>query len=250
MYSLGFTILLFARGLMHFTLIYFKKMALWLLPPTCILCKHPADRVQDLCSSCLNELPILPQGCKSCAKTLWAGATLCGDCQKSPPAFDLLFALYAYQPPITKWIMELKFQEKLIYARVLGELLAETIKNRWYNNTPLPQCIIPIPLHTKRLQERGYNQALEIAKTLAKSLNIPINNAASRIKFTQPQARLRRNERAKNVKNAFKINKQIANLHIAVVDDVITTGQTLQAFCLALKKAGAKRIDVWCCAKA
>jgi len=227
-----------------------KKLLAYLLPRTCILCKHASDRAQDLCSQCLTSLPILAPGCVYCATPLSVeGEAICGTCLQQPPPYERLFALFAYQAPITQWIMELKFHERLIHAQILGELMATALQT-WYLDKPLPECIIPIPLHNKRLHERGFNQALELARPIAKTLGLALNfTSCQRVKSTQAQARLIRKQRTQNMKNAFKIQGLEKIRSVAVVDDVTTTGQTLQAFCQALKQAGVAQIDVWCCAK-
>lgn len=146
--------------------------------------------------------------------------------------------------------MQLKFNHALLNARILGELLAEKI-HLWYQQQPLPEFIIPMPLHTKRLKERGFNQALEIARPISSSLGIPIDKTScQRIKHTFAQATLHADQRQANIKKAFKVTSDLANKHIAVLDDVITTGNTITEFCRTLKKAGAGKIDVWCCARA
>jgi len=233
---------------------YFKKLYQWILPPTCILCGYPAGRSQDLCQHCLAELPILPQSCPRCANTLVMATSAsdfaCGQCLKQPPSFDATYALYTYQSPITKLIMELKFNQQLVNARILGECIANKIKNTWYDNKPLPDMIIPVPLHAKRLQKRGFNQALEIARPISNLLKLPINSTLClRIKHTSAQAMLPAEKRSQNMKNAFFIKQSLAGYHIAVIDDVITTGHTITELSDTLKKAGARKIDIWCVAK-
>ncbi len=232
---------------------YFKKIANWFFPYTCILCNYPSNRQQDLCEACLQELPILPQSCPRCANTFVTplpNDLICGSCLSLSPPFDATFALYDYVAPITKLIMELKFQERLINARILGELMCEAAVTLWYKTSPLPNLIIPMPLHPTRQRERGFNQTIEIATPIAKKLNIPLEKkSCRRIKHTSAQARLQREERQHNLRNAFQINSNFRGYHVAVLDDVITTGQTITHFCKALRLAGADKIDVWCCAK-
>lgn len=233
---------------------YLKKISRHLLPYTCILCHAPARSNQDLCHACHIELPILPQSCPRCAKIFTAPLNpnlVCGACLQHPPAFDATYALFSYQPPITKLIMELKFHQSLINARLLGELMANTIKNQWYPNKSLPDVIMPVPLHHKRLRERGFNQTLEIARPIRDALHIPIDTTScQRLKYTEPQARLSMEKRQTNIKNSFSVTANLAGQHIAVLDDVITTGQTIQALSNTLKIAGAARIDIWACARA
>lgn len=231
---------------------FLKKFATWLMPHSCVFCRNITDRSQDLCLSCLEHLPIIKQSCLSCANILPATHQngMCGQCLKQKPPFDTTHALFHYQPPIPKLILDLKFHQALTHAKLLGELLAEKILFEWYQNKALPSAIIPIPLHTDRLKERGFNQAIEIARPVAKALKRPLLlHDAVRIKSTVPQTTLSAKERKLNIKNAFLIKKSFENQHIAVIDDVITTGNTIYEFCYLLKKQGAAKISVWCCAR-
>lgn len=137
------------------------------------------------------------------------------------------------------------------HAKLLGELLTLKIKNEWYLNKPLPDLIIPIPLHSMRLKERGFNQTLEIARPISRSLAIPIDiKGSQRIKQTDAQSGLAADARSQNLTNAFRICRDYTGISIAVLDDVITTQQTMSSFCKELKQAGARQIDAWCCARA
>jgi ComF family protein len=230
-----------------------KKILAWLIPPVCLLCHQATRWGQDMCQGCRDELPILPQTCPRCAKTLTTPAGLkliCGACLKNPPPYDAAYALYSYEKPITKLIMELKFHERLVNARILGELMADAIQHHWYPNKALPDLIIPMPLHTRRLQERGFNQALEIARPIAKYLNIPLDiTSCIRHKYTAAQARQSADTRSQNMKNAFTVLGDFSGRHIALLDDVTTTGYSMYELAKTLKKAGAPRIDVWFCAR-
>jgi ComF family protein len=226
----------------------FKKYIAWFFPSSCILCHFATNTSHDFCETCLQDLPILPQSCPRCAKTLTP--LLCGDCLKKEPYFDATYVLYSYQKAIAKLIMELKFHERLNHARLLGKQMAHAIQHQWYRHQPLPEMIIPVPLHARRLKERGFNQALEIARPIAKQLHIPLNiTQCTRSLSTMAQAKLPAEKRALNIKNAFHIHGDLTGYHVAILDDVITTGHTINEFSKALKKAGARRIDVWCCAR-
>lgn len=226
-----------------------KLIQRWVLPFTCILCRRPSDREQDLCRLCLNDLPIVAQKCPRCAQPVGGGRT-CGACLQNPPPFTASVALFDYAPPVTALILNLKFHHNLACARILGELLAETI-TREYHSMQLPDVIVPVPLHITRLKERGFNQALEIARPVAKKLRLTLSaNTARRIKNTQAQMKLPADKRHSNVKNAFIIDGNVYGKHIAILDDVMTTGSTMCELSLALLKKGATRIDAWCCARA
>ena len=227
---------------------YLKKISAWLLPYHCILCNRPSEREKDLCTPCYQDLPHLPQACRRCARPLFFEASLCGRCMVEQPAFDSTLATFLYKAPITQLIMQLKFASALVNARLLGELLAEAIQERppaiW------PEVIIPMPLHPARLKERGFNQAVEIGRSIATRLQLPLDiSHCRRIKHTAAQATLSAEERIKNMKNAFHITN-MPYRQVAVIDDVMTTGQTLMAFSTALKKTGVETIQVWCSARA
>jgi len=175
----------------------------------------------------------------------------CGTCLRSPPPFHRVHALYHYESPLVPLLLQLKFHQKLNHAPLFGALLVEQVKNQWYCNKPLPTLLIPVPLHVDRLKERGFNQALEIARPIAAHLQLPLSvNRVQRIKPTVAQTTLAPQERMTNMRNAFKVTKTLKHRHIAIIDDVMTTGNTIISLCKTLKKAGATTIDVWCVARA
>lgn len=224
----------------------------WLLPFTCILCGQNANHAQrDLCDTCLAELPWIHKGCHQCGGALASvtNADYCGRCLPEISTYLQTIALFSYQDPITHMISKLKFQHELLYARLLGELLAKKLKQH-YHNTALPEIILPMPLHHQRLRERGFNQALEIARPVAKQLNLPINaQLGQRLKPTRPQAMIPATERAANVKQAFAVNSHLSFKHIAIIDDVVTTGHTVGELSQCLLKKGVEKISIWCIAK-
>lgn len=222
----------------------------WILPFTCILCSKASDRKQDLCSACLQDLPIIAQSCTRCANKILFNS-LCGQCLQDPPPFSATHALFDYEQPIVAMILNLKFRGQLTYARIFGELLAEKIMTAWYRSKSLPDLIMPVPLHERRLQERGFNQALELARPIAKALNLKLDwQSTRRLKYTTPQMSLAAKQRQENLKNAFVVERRLTGKNIAIIDDVVTTGATVTEFSRALQAQGAARIDVWCCAKA
>jgi ComF family protein len=232
---------------------YLKKMTAWLLPYTCLLCRSTTDTERDLCIDCQHSLPLLKNGCLACARPLpsTSHATHCQLCVQHPPPFDVTHALFLYEQPITQLILELKFKQSLANARILGELLAQQIRQHWYAQKTLPDVIIPIPLHAARIKQRGFNQAHEIARPIATAIQRPIKyHGVHRVKSTRAQATLNVIDREKNIQDAFAINLDLSQQHIAVIDDVITTGETIKEFCKMLRQAGAQKIDVWCCARA
>lgn len=222
-----------------------------ILPPTCILCGNLTRRSRNICLPCELDLPMLSHHCLQCAQFLRVTTEniRCGFCLKTPPAFDYTHALFPYVPPITQLIVKLKFQAKLNHARALSELLIERIPV-WYREKTLPDVIVPVPLHVKRMRERGFNQALELARPAAKAFGIPLDiNGVVRSKYTSAQSGLLAEERKKNIAHAFTAQGDYRGLTVAMVDDVITTGHTIRSIATVIKKQGAARIDVWCIAR-
>ncbi len=226
----------------------FSHVLNWFLHPTCILCGAPSRRSIDLCQPCERDLPYIEKGCEQCAQPFMGGESkICGTCLKDPPAYNRLLALCYYQWPVTYLIAGLKFQNKLSYARLLSSLLIERLKETYQ---PLPDVMIPVPLHLKRLRERGYNQALELAKPLAKVLKIPLEtHSCKRIRATEAQTQIPAKERANNMKQAFQIDAAFQAKHVVLIDDVVTTGSTVAELSRMLRHAGVKQIDVVCCAR-
>ncbi len=226
-----------------------KRISHCLFPYHCILCHGKSDRNLDLCIECEQSLPWLKNVCNYCSAPLVIPQTVCGRCLNKTFPFDKLSIFFSYTEIIKKMIIGLKFQQRLIYAHILGTLLAEKISSE-YQNENLPDIIIPVPLHKKRLSERGFNQAIELARPISKKLNIRIGyKCCKRVINTAAQSTLPANQRSTNVKNAFSAKKNLEKQHIALLDDVMTTGHTLIEISRALHDVGVKRIDVWCCAR-
>lgn len=225
-----------------------KTLFRHLLPPSCFLCL--ASCKQTICDGCQSDLPINRNACYRCASTLsGSDINLCGQCITHPPAFDKTIAAYKYEQPIQYMVMQFKFQRQLRYATVLAALLAKKIKQS-YGNNELPSAIVPMPLHIKRQRQRGFNQSLEIAKILAKELHLnTYSQNCIRTINTPPQTELSGKQRRQNVKNAFAVKKEIPDKHVAIIDDVITTGSTANELAAQLKRSGIKRVDIWCCCK-
>lgn len=230
-----------------------KRIYDWLLPASCILCGYSTPSFCNICDKCQQDLPILPHCCPQCAQFLHPVASpslKCGTCLTHPPAFEQTHALFPYIPPVIQLIIQLKFQYKLSHAQAFGGLLTQKIQRTWYAGKSYPDLIIPVPLHYRRLRERGFNQAVEIARPISRLLKIPVDiHGVKRIKPTLAQSGLSAADRQRNVENAFQVNRDYASLSVAVLDDVITTGHTIMEVSRLLKQNGAKRIDVWCCAR-
>ena len=222
----------------------------YLLPPTCILCGNPGYRSRDICHSCYTHLPRNNLCCYRCAEILEtpiAAPMLCGRCLSRHPAFDETYAPFIHQGAIRHLIGTLKFSANYKNARLLGMLLADHLQQ----TAERPELILPVPLHKSRYRQRGFNQAIEIGRTVAKELQIPLDlTSCRRHRDTPHQTQLTAKKRRKNLKNAFSVIKPIHARHIAILDDVMTTGSTAHELAYVLKKAGASRVDVWVCARA
>ena len=225
-----------------------------LIPPVCVLCGDPGtgngQGAIDLCGQCQQELPRLLSACARCAQPLSGNLvleSLCGQCQVHPPAYNRCLSLFAYHPPVDHLIQLLKFSGRLELAHLLGKLmggwLSQVLETR-------PDFIVPVPLHKHRLRERGFNQATEIARPIARQLGCSLDiTSCIRTKTTAPQSELSRKDRIKNIRGAFEVLKPVSG-HVAIIDDVMTTGSTAHEFARTLLKAGAESVDVWVCARA
>jgi ComF family protein len=229
-----------------------KKLIDWLAPKTCIVCTLMAE--QAICGSCLEELPWLQHVCEICAQSLDMihDFPICGQCLTNPPPVTRNITLFQYRFPVTSLITQLKFHQNLLYANALGGLLATRIQHCYQEaQEPLPDFILPVPLHRKRLFARGYNQALEIARPIQRQLHLPLEyRLIKRIKPTLPQTLIEAAKRKDNVKNAFALTTRIIGKHVAIVDDVITTFSTVLELARLLQNNGVERVDVWCIARA
>ncbi|MFM8332482.1 MAG: ComF family protein [Candidatus Methylumidiphilus sp.] len=221
----------------------------WLFPPTCLLCGDAGTPGRDLCPACAAALPFNQPACPRCARPLPFATNLpCGACQRRPPPFERSFALLRHEEPARHLILALKFHARHPCARLLGDLLGDALAGL----ADPPGLIIPMPLHPSRYRERGYNQSLEIARTVGRRLSIPLDTrSCRRVLATPPQTQLgSAEERRRNVRKAFAVVHQPAAGHVAILDDVVTTGATVTALATVLRRAGVGRVDVWACARA
>jgi len=210
-------------------------------PRSCLLCQAQHG---PLCQSCHADLPWQPQNCCPVCAQPTPGGNTCGHCLKETPAFDRTQALFAYGFPVDRLIQRLKYTENLALAPFFGALLAEHVNNQ-------PDIWLPMPLHANRLKERGFNQAVEITRELSRLTGIAMQPSwADRVRDTPPQAGLKRDARRKNMRGAFTCKPDVSGLHIGIVDDVMTTGSTLDALAETLKLAGAKEVSCLVVARA
>lgn len=227
-----------------------SKIVRSLFPPVCLLCDGPGDSGRILCNGCLGDLPILENACPVCGINLPKNAatgSACNDCQREPPPVTRTFCFGLYDPPLDYLILQLKFQAQLAVAPLLAELLARKIRGAEPN---LPTALLPVPLHPTRLAERGYNQAGELARAFGHELGLPVlHNLVRRTRHTDAQSTLAARGRRENMRGVFEVMPGTLPAHVAIVDDVMTTGTTVWEMAKVLKAAGAQRVDAWVIAR-
>jgi len=220
-----------------------------LLTNSCLLCGATDVGELPLCVGCRDDLPAITHACSQCGLPLSGGALLCGGCLNQPPHYDHATIPLLYAHPIDQLVQALKFNGRLSVATLFGRLLLDEIVKR--GDRTLPQRIIPVPLHPTRLRERGFNQSLEIARPIARTLGIPLDaRSCRRVRATASQSSLSARERRKNIRNAFEADELKGVTSVAIVDDVVTTGNTVNELAGVLRKAGVEEVEVWACARA
>ena len=212
----------------------------------CALCRAPGD---GLCARCLDTLPRNHHPCSICALPLPPGAppdTPCAECQLHRPSFDQVRAPLLYARPVDELIAGFKYQHRLPEGRILNDILLQAVAER----PDRPDLLLPVPIQADRLRERGFNQASEIARHLAHGLGLNWSTTLlARVRETGPQRGLGRRRRRSNLRGAFTSLGRIPK-HVALVDDVITTGATVRQVATTLRQAGVGRISVIAVARA
>ncbi|MGY0617892.1 double zinc ribbon domain-containing protein [Lysobacter sp. A378] len=229
---------------------------LW--PGRCLVCTARGTRGLDLCAACLAELPWHRHACLCCALPLPAttpepgppgvlpGPSICGPCLAQPSPVTQTHSACTYHAPLDRLLPRFKFHRDLAAGRLLAQVMAQA-----FAHLPPPVALVPIPLHHARLRQRGYDQALELARPLGRMLGIPVwGDSLMRQRATAPQSRLDAADRQRNLRDAFAVRPGTRlPAHVALVDDVMTTGATLHAAATALRRAGVTRVDAWVAAR-
>ena len=214
------------------------------LPQDCLLCGAPAAE-SLLCHACTTTLPRLPDAlCPVCALPT-PGAGICGACQTRKPYFDATTAAFRYAFPVDRLVQSLKYQHRLALAPwFAAAMLARSLPPGRHD------LLLALPLAPRRMAERGFNQALEIARPLARALGLTLelDLCVRRIEAV-PQASLPWRARQRNVRGIFEVQREVAGKSVLVVDDVMTTGASLNELARTLKKHGAARVDNWVVAR-
>lgn len=230
-----------------------RKLLAELFPSRCILCHrtvatNTANPDIEICPACYKALPDNSPCCSRCALPLAEeiqGDVLCGRCIKQLPGYDYLYSPFKYEGEVIGLIHQLKFNEKISCASSIAELLLNSYQEKIATQHGKPDCIIPVPLHKKRLRQRGYNQSTEIARALSKKEGITIaHDAVERVKVTQEQKGLTAKERRRNIKGVFKVIQTGQYRHVLIIDDVVTTGSTVNELAWVLKKSGVEEVGV------
>ena len=213
--------------------------------PDCIACKTIKSQKSGFCSGCYQDLPHISHGCLRCGVAVSAERQCA--CKDEDWPFSVCIAACAYAFPVDALISQLKNQHKLSISEPLGLLIAKQIQRQ---RIELPELLIPVPTSTQRLQQRGFNQAVEIAKVIGKQLSIPVDyTSVTRGKQSSVQKNLNKQQRSHNVDSAFILTKPISAQRVAIIDDVITTGATTKAIAYLLRENGIKDIQSWAVAR-
>lgn len=216
---------------------------------TCLFCQaKPQHPDLGLCLACEAQLPHTTNSCQRCGTELTINLAACGRCLENSSIMDKTVVALRYQDSAQQLLTQFKFHQHLPSGTILARMLAKKIQASYINQF-LPEIIIPTPIHTKRLRERGFNQSYFISQQLARVLNLPIDQTIlTRIKNSRPQSSVDAKDRKKNVRGAFSLQKH-SYQHIAIVDDVITTGNTISELCQLVRSETQVKIHVWACCK-
>ena len=219
------------------------------LPLRCLLCGERGSHERDLCAACARDFVRNTPCCPRCALPLEAPAPLCGECVEREPPFAAAWAPFRYEHPLDLLESRFKFRGDLAAGRVLTSLMIERAS---VDAPSRPDAIVPVPLHVSRLRARGYNQALELAKPLARVCGIPLEaDLIRRVRATAAQTGLDAATRRRNLRDAFAIaGERAVPLHVVLFDDVMTTGTTMRECARVLRRAGVARVDAWALARA
>jgi len=230
-----------------------KPVYIWLNnDQACLLCDERTRSEKMICDACEADLPWLTDQCERCALPMPMSDLTCAQCTINPPAFDEVIAAWLYDFPIDTLVTRFKHQGKWPMGRLMAELFGEFLRYRFNEGLALPDFLLPVPMANKRMRQRGYNQAAMLADWLGSLLQLPVNDRLlQRVKETPAQQGLDAKARRRNLLDAFELlmPQEVTGKHIALVDDVLTTGSTADVIAKLLRKAGARQVDVYCLAR-
>ena len=198
-----------------------------------------------MCGHCIDALPRIEHACDRCAIPLALPAVLCGDCLRRERAFDDALAVYEYRFPVDRMVLRFKYAGDLALGRWLATRLAASVAHREH-----PAIVVAVPLSHRALRKRGFNQAAELAKVVARCVGARCElDGLAKVRETSTQQGLDRRRRMGNLRGAFHCRLRLASEHVAIVDDVVTTGATADTLARLLKRAGAGRVSLWAVAR-
>ena len=219
-----------------------------LYPWPCIVCRGGSDQADGVCKQCYPLLPWCKSVCTICGLPVAASEfnhLICGRCQRQRPYYDRLVAPLWYQPPISQMITDFKYFNRWECARLLTSLFAQ-----YCQNLLTDVLIVPVPSHSSRIRQRGFNAVLELVRLLkANSQTNFDSNFIQRVIATETQTGKTKSQRRRNVRNAFKILRPIKYKRVILFDDVVTTGATVNELSKCLKRHGVKYVEVWAIAR-
>lgn len=217
----------------------------WRMPAVCVLCRQYHRGVLAICQPCMDLLQPIRHSCNICRLPLIdEKRLLCAQCLNKKPSFNQVISHYLFEEPLRTLIHIFKYQETLGLAPFLLRLMLDA-KPPIYQ----PDCLVPVPMHSKKLKQRGFNQAVELTKRIAKHLDISYDlNLCKKTDNTEKQVSLSLKKRKLNLLKAFVANSNTYK-HVTIIDDLLTTGSTANALALCLKETGVERVDVWCIAR-
>jgi ComF family protein len=215
-------------------------------PGLCLACGGELGDANSLCASCSSQLQRVPNPCQYCGQPNPVGGLVCPACLLNPPRWQKIIAPLQYRGPVRDYLIQLKFAEALYLAKSLGQECIEPFRQ----SLPKPEVLLPVPLHRTRLFERGYNQAYEIATVLSGELGIPIDqHALIRTRSTPSQSGLSSAQRESNIRKAFAYAPKHEYRHVALIDDIVTTGSTVTEITGVLHRGGVEYVEVWALAR-
>lgn len=212
----------------------------------CLACGCELDNSDSLCTACAEQLQPVPNPCLYCAQPNPVSGRVCPACLLNPPRWQRMIAPLQYRGLTREYLQQLKYSEALHLAKTLCRQCFEPFRRC----APLPEVLLPVPLHRERMLERGYNQAEEIARLWSREFGIPIaHKALTRRRATPSQAGLSAAQREVNVHQAFSYTTSYDYRHVAIVDDIVTTGSTVSEITRNLHRAGVEFVEVWALAR-
>ena len=215
-------------------------------PRLCPGCQHALHNRQIFCESCQQRLRTIRHPCHLCGLENQNTDDICAACLYDPPRWQRIIAPLQYQGLTRELIMQFKFSQSLHFA----SSLIQSIAHHFPGDSAKPDALLPIPLHHNRLMERGYNQAFEISRLLSRQTNIPVDTRTLfRVRDTEAQAGLTARGREKNILKAFSFHNRNHYRHVAVIDDIVTTGSTANEVTKTLHRAGVETVEIWSLAR-